>query len=833
MIDQAYGQVLTNSTTTTGGSSFPALVFAFFGLVFILIAGGGAVAGLILYRRYKARVLKSYDFVELLVKPPKYNEIKIEAAEALYSALSGMFKTGVKGLLEGQDHIGFEIVSKDGQINFYVTVPVLMQEMVEKQIHSFYPESEITPVADYRLTDGKFVEIVELSLRAKPFRPIKRFREFGENVDPMNSLTTALSKLDAGESAAIQILISPAGSNWQMKGFSEIHRVQTSGKKSLLSSINVTRAVNPSASSEVGEAPLPEARTESVTQDPYKKIEEKSSKPGFETVIRLVVAGNNELSAQSTMNSMFSAFSQFNDPVGNGFRRRRWPWTLTKKSSIIDFVNHLMPVVFGKMILNTEELATVFHFPNKNVTTPGIQWSLSKKSAAPTIVPSEGLYLGKSVFRGSETAIRILPDDRRRHMYIIGQTGTGKSELLKHMAYQDILEGKGVAFIDPHGSAIEDLINMIPANRAEDVILFDAGDTERPLGLNILEGETDEQKNMVVNSFIALLYKLYDPKHVGIMGPRLERAIRNVMLTAMVEEGNTLVEVLRLLIDPNFVKEKLPLITDPLVKRYWTDEIAQTSDFHKSETMGYFVSKFDRFVTDKLLRNIVGQSQSAFNFREIMDQGKILLVDLSKGKIGDENSNFLGLILVPRLLIAAMSRVDVPEDQRRDFYLYVDEFQNFATPDFAVILSEARKYHLNLTVANQFIAQIEQSIKDAVFGNVGTTVAFRVGSDDADYLEHQFEPVFKKQDLINNPVGNAYIRLLVKGQPTPPFSFATDWNMIKSIPRNPQIGDSIKELSRLRYGKEKSIVEAEITKRAELDKPIPRESKTEPVVKNV
>jgi len=824
-------------TVETGAASSDLgglILVAIFGLLALILVISTPIV-LIFYRRYSKREEKSLDYAVLWVKPPRYNEIKIEAAEAMFSSLFGAFKTGVEGLVKGQDHIGFEIVAKNDEIFFYVTVPLALKEMIEKVIHSYYPESEIIPVPDYELTEGKYVDLVELSLRSKSFKAIKRFKEFGENVDPLNALTTSLSKLGAEESAAIQILIAPTAGSWQGSGSAEIHRVQTTQKSSLLSSVNVTRVVTQPGQPAEGETPAPpEARTESITMDPYKKIEEKISKPGFETVIRLVVAANNKFAADSYLKSMMGAFAQFSDPVGNGFRKRRWPWTLTKKQSLKDFVYHLMPVLFGKMVLNTEELATIFHFPNKNVVTPGIHWSLAKKSAAPTVIPESGLYLGKSVFRGSEVPIRILPDDRRRHTYIIGQTGTGKSELLKHMAYQDIVEGKGVAFIDPHGSAIEDLINMIPAKRAEDVILFDAGDTERPLGLNILEAETDEQKNLVVNSFIALLYKLYDPKHVGIMGPRLERAVRNVMLTAMSEKGSTLVEVLRLLTDQNFVKQKLPFVTDPLVKRYWTDEVAQTSDFHKSETMGYFVSKFDRFVTDKLLRNIVGQSKSAFDFRKLMDEGKILLVDLSKGKIGDENSNFLGLVLVPRILIAAMSRIDVPEAERKDFYLYVDEFQNFATPDFAVILSEARKYHLNLTVANQFIAQIEQDIKDAVFGNVGSLIAFRVGIDDATYLEHQFDPVFKKQDLINNPVGHAYVRLLVRGQPTPPFSMMTDWAQIQAIARNPETGKSITELSRLRFGRDKAAVEAEISRRAGLDEAaVPAQPQPAEAVKNL
>lgn len=772
----------------------------------------------IFWRRFAGREAKALDYILLKIRVPKYNETKIEVAETLFSSLHGLSRVGVSSLLKGQDHLSFEIVAHKGEINFYLSVPMKLREIVEKQVHSHYPEAEIELVPHYNIFSvDKFVDIAELALRSKNYKPILRFHQLQE-IDPLNSITGAMSNLDQDESIVLQILVSPAGPGWSNQGMAAIHKAQTSGgQKSLLSAQTVTSAINPTPAAE-GQVPeQPAAKTETVTMDPYKKIEEKCSKPGWEATIRIVVSANDEFSAKTYLKNMISAFAQFYDPTGNGFMKRRWPWTLTKQLSLREFIYRIMPFYFGKMILTSTELATLFHFPNKNVTTPNISWILSKKAAAPVTIPNEGLYLGQSVFRGSQVKINLLEDDRRRHMYVIGQTGTGKSEFLKFMAIQDIKAGKGVAFIDPHGSAVEDILDKIPKERAEDVIYFDAGDVARPMGLNILEATSAEQKNLVVNSFIALLYKLYDPKRTGIMGPRLERAVRNVMLTAMAKEGNTLIEVLRLLLDQNYVQEMLPYVSDPLVKRYWTDEIAQTSDFHKSETMGYFVSKFDRFVTDTLLRNIIGQSKSAFDFRKVMDEKKILLVDLSKGKIGDENSNFLGLILVPRLLIAAMSRVDIPEEQRADFYLYVDEFQNFATPDFAQILSEARKYHLNLIVGNQFIAQIEDSIRNAVFGNVGSLISFRVGVDDANYLEKQFEPVFKSQDLINNSVGNAFTRLLVKGQPTPPFSMSTDWQAMQAVSGSQDIGKAIKELSRLRYGKDKNIVEKEINQRSNLD----------------
>jgi hypothetical protein len=392
---------------------------------------------------------------------------------------------------------------------------------------------------------------------------------------------------------------------------------------------------------------------------------------------------------------------------------------------------------------------------------------------------------------------------------------------LQGMILQDILQGSGLAFLDPHGDAAEWLLERIPPERAEDVIYFNPGDEERPMGFNIIEYMNEQDKHRVTNSFIGLMYKMFDPNRQGIVGPRFEQAVRNAILTAMSEEGSTLVEVMRILTDQKYVDEYwLPRVTDPIVRRFWTDQMAQTQDFHKSEVLGYIVSKFDRFVTNKLMRNIVGQSRSGFNMRKVMDEGKILIVNLSKGIVGEENSQFLGLIMVPKILSAAMSRADIPEEDRRDFYLYVDEFQNFATEDFAQILSEARKYRLSLIVANQYIAQIDDKIRDAVFGNVGTMGSFKVGVNDASYLANEFTPIFEQDDLINLENTNMYIKLLVNGEYPAPFSMSTNW--ITNQPPfewkngRKDVADMIKELSRLRYGRDRKLVEAEIDKRAHL-----------------
>ena len=359
------------------------------------------------------------------------------------------------------------------------------------------------------------------------------------------------------------------------------------------------------------------------------------------------------------------------------------------------------------------------------------------------------------------------------------------------------------------------ILERIPPERVEDVIYFDPGMVDRPMGFNVMECEREDQKDFVTSSIINLMYKLYDPYKTGIVGPRFEHAIRNIMLTVMTEPGATFIEIVRCLTDPSYVQQLLPKVADPMVKRYWTDQIANTNEFHKSEVLDYIVSKFGRFITNTMMRNIIGQSTSSFNFRQAMDEGKILIINLAKGSIGEENSAFLGLVLIPKILIAAMSRQDTPEPLRKDFYLYVDEFQNFATQDFAVIMSEARKYHLNLIVGNQFISQMDDEIKNAVFGNVGSICSFRVGISDASFLVNQFKPTFNEHDLLNLPVGHTFLKTMVNGVPQPPFSLNITADEVKK-PGNPELAAMIKKLSGLKYGRPREIVEAEIGKRARL-----------------
>ncbi len=778
-------------------SFFTSLIAGFFITAILVLLGVLFSYIFVLWYRNRDREKESLESTLLQVTLPRDNEIKIDAAEQLFASLGSMRKGGRLSFSKLQPHLSFEIVGMPGDIRFYVNTPNKFKDLVEKQINGAYPDADIkvvdekTQKAGYVLgneynifSDSAKVAFASLRLKSSNYLPIKVFKDLP--TDPLSSITSILAKMTLGEGAAIQVLISPADSKWKKLGRGYIARTKKNESN-------------------------PETAKYAADPKELEGIENKIGKPGFNVVVRIVVSSSSIEAAQAHLGNIVSAFSQFDG--ANSFTKNKHRF---KGMFMTDFIYRFTPMRGQTSVLTSEELATVFHFPNKSVSTPHIFWISSKRAPAPAQIPDSGLYLGMSTFRGLSKPVYMQRDDRRRHMYVIGKTGVGKSEFLKDMILQDIKNGEGVCFIDPHDT-IDKLLPLIPPERAEDVILFDPSDTDRPMGLNMLEANTESEKHYVVSSIVGLMYKLYDPNKTGIIGPRFEHAIRNAMLTVMYEKGSTFVEVVRALTDATFVQELLPKVEDPIIRRYWTDQIAQTSDFHKSEVLDYIVSKFGRFVTNKMMRNIIGQSESAFDFRKVMDEGKILLVSLSKGKIGEENASFLGLILVPKILVAAMSRQDIPEEKRRDFFLYVDEFQNFATPDFAQILSEARKYRLDLIVANQFIGQMDEEVKNAIFGNVGTLASFRVGVTDANYLAHEFQPTFTEADLINVDVYNTYVKTIVHNEPVTPFSMDLTRDMSKEKDvANPRVAELIRELSRLKYGKDMRTIEGEIAQRARL-----------------
>ncbi|MDH7475966.1 MAG: type IV secretion system DNA-binding domain-containing protein [Microgenomates group bacterium] len=783
-MESIYLSSVADRLITFGLALVAAFAAGFFTLILIYL--------IIIYFRLKKREQISLEMLTLEVRVPKDNEIKIDAAEQMFAAFASLKKSGWLSFLDLDDVLAFEIVGKEAEIRFYVSAPAKIIDLVEKTIYGFYPSADIKRVDEPNIfsEEGK-VAFAGLRTKDYPYMPLKTYREMA--TDSLSAITSALSKMAEGEGAMVQILIRPAKTTWKKQG------------KSYISSVKKTEA-------------NPEKATFKTDPKVLEKIDDKCSRSGFETTIRLVVSAKTKEMAETHLRNLKTAFSQLNSDL-NSLKGTK---ELFKAGFMINFIYKFFPVLelpFFKSIsiFSSDELATMFHFPNKTVETPHIQWLKAKTAPVPAEVLTQGTFIGYGYYRGVRRSVAIGFEDRRRHIYIIGKTGVGKSVLLQDMAIQDIKAGRGVCVIDPHGDLIDEIIKHIPPNRAEEVIYFDPSDTERPMGLNLLEAKTEEQKHFITTSIINLMYKLYDPQRTGIIGPRFEHAVRNAMLTVMYEPGATFVEVMRCLQDPKFVQEILPKVQDPIVRRYWTDQIAQTSDFHKSEVLDYIVSKFGRFVTNKTMRNIIGQSQSAFDFRKCMDEGKILLINLSKGKLGEENSSFLGLVLIPKILVAAMSRQEIPEPQRKDFFLYVDEFQNFATPDFATILSEARKYHLNLTVANQFIGQMEEEVKNAVFGNVGTLISFRVGVTDAAYLQREYQPVFSESDLINIERFHAYMKTIVDNEPVPPFSVDLTKDMKKiSAQANVKISQAIIQLSRLKYGRPKELVEAEIAQRARL-----------------
>lgn len=775
-----------------GSADFVNQVSLFFMNSLLVLVLGVALffLGYLFFQWFKHRRREDYslDFVTLLVRLPKDNEIKIDAAEQMFAGLHSLKKSGFFSFLEPEELISFELVGLKEEIGFYVSCSKKIRDLVEKQIHGAYPFADIKEQDEVNIFNEKGrVAFTSLKLKDAQYLPLKTYKDLP--TDGLSLITSAFSKMSEGEGAILQILIHPEGNKWQKKGRNYIKNEKK-------------READPQKAT-YGHDPK---EMEAVTT--------KVEKPGFRVSIRMVVSSPTEVAAESHLSNIHGAFAQFTSAY-NEFEK---PWFFIKHLFMIDFIYRYMPLFgWGSFVLNTEELATVFHFPNKTVETHHIKWLTAKNAPAPHLIPSQGLFLGKSVYRGEVRNVYMSLKDRQRHMYIIGKTGTGKSEFLKEMIMQDIESGQGVCAIDPHGEFVEDILQLVPPERAEDIIYFNPSDLARPMGLNMMEADTEEQKHFVVSSVIGLMYKLYDPHRTGIIGPRFEHAIRNAMLTIMSKEGSTFIELVRALTDQKFVEELLPLVKDPVVKRYWTDQMAQTSDFHKSEVLDYIVSKFGRFVTNKTMRNIIGQPYSAFNFRKAMDEKKIILCNLSKGILGEEDAKFLGLILVPKVLTAAMSRQDIPMDQRQDFFLYVDEFQNYATEDFATILSEARKYKLNLTVANQFIGQIDEEVKNAVFGNVGTIVSFRVGVTDANFLQHEFTPTFTENDLANVEKFHVYIKTIVGNEPVPAFSMSLEKDMDEVKARmNPKLAEMIKQLSRLKYGKDREVVEAEIQVRARL-----------------
>lgn len=786
------------------------------------------------YRNYKKlnklKVL-NVDSVLLMLEIPRENDKKELAAEQLFASLHGILrdKQELKNSGGVQEHLSFEIVSTKGQIRFYVWVPKILQSFVEGQIYSQYPTVQIYKMnEDYvdKRDDYPIKYMTELGLVENEALPIKTFDTF--EVDPLAGITGTLAKLDPDNSEEmwIQILTRPIPDDWHKNTTDKWVRRIKAGKKSIIGGTGIdwtwlVEAIGalfrPPAGGINSEVKV-ELSERAKTQ--IAKAEEKATKLGYEVKIRLVYVGQNETDAKLNMQALVGTFKQYNSTNLNGFKQIG----STFDAAVLDAYKMRQFTNRG-FILNISELASVYHLPHTSVETPNIVWATSKTAEPPAKLPmltgiasnDENISaFGLTNFRGINHQFGLLRRDRSRHVYIIGQTGAGKSGLLELLALSDVFYNQGYAIVDPHGDFAINNLRFIPESRAKDVVYFNPADTAFPVAFNPLEVTDPAKKPNICSEVIGVLKRMFGDS----WGPRLEHILRYTLLALLDRPSTTLLDISRLLTDKDFRKETLEYCRDVTVLQFWKHEFGQWNEKQVNESIAPVLNKVGAFTANPIIRNIIGQPKSSFDIRKIMDEGKILVVNLSKGLIGEDNAAILGAFIVTKVQLAAMSRSDIPDvADRRPFYLYVDEFQNFATDSFAVILSEARKYGLNLTVANQYVAQMTDSVRDAVFGNVGTTISFRVSADDAPVLVKQFEPTFDESDIIQLNNRHFVISMIIGGEKVPAFSATT-----LSIPETPKDNfDLIVAHSREYYARPRLEVETEIRETIEQSEKYKRE----------
>ncbi|MBI4433551.1 type IV secretion system DNA-binding domain-containing protein [Candidatus Uhrbacteria bacterium] len=797
-------------------------------LAIVLVVVGFFVARAIVRRSVMLRA--AFDLVVLQVLVPKDAQSgeradqsiqKIQEAiaktEVFFTAIGGLrAERGMRSWFRGRtDQVSFEIVAHDGQIKFFVAVPNALRSFLEEQLHAQRSDAYIDVAKDYNIFQPNGVVLgTTLTLKRSGFFPVKSYKKLDS--DPLDGLTNAMSKVTELEGAALQFVVRSARKEWRSGGVSIASKMQQG--KTLEEAMGggwmsgIWKSVG-AASGSAAKQPEKVHQLSPMEQELVKGLEEKASKFGVDVNIRVLVAAETQDRAKTLLASITQAFAQYNIPqYGNMF-------VVGGSSTAPKLIKRFIYRQFDdakRLILNVEEMASVWHLPLPTTETPNVQWLSSRRLPPPVSMPQEGIIMGESNYRGKRTLVRLKRADRRRHVYIIGGTGTGKSTVMENMCVQDMRAGEGVCVIDPHGEFAEHMLANVPKERADDVIYFDPSDVERPMGLNMLEADTPEAQDFATQEMVSIFYKLVtDP---SMIGPMFEHYMRNAMLTLMSDSKNpsTIVEIPRILTDPEFQKIKLKTVTDPIIRAFWEKELPQTCGQTKGEMLPFLVSKIGRFLENTMMRNIIGQQHSAFDFRQIMDQKKILLCNLSKGKIGAMNSDLLGLIIITKLQMAALARANVAEDQRPDFYCYMDEFQNFITDSIAIILSEARKYRLDLIMAHQYIAQLVKNndtrVRDAVFGNVGTIVSYRIGVDDSELIAKQLAPVVSEFDVLNIEKFNAYARIMIDNTAHKAFNM----RVFPPSAGDQRIFDALRQLSRLKYGRDRAIVETEILERSQL-----------------
>ena len=801
--------------------------------IILVIIGAGVVVAWLQYQKL-LREAKNYErslkMVPLLIHlPPTSEDIEgnsrdkrdlvdeeISQAQVMYNIISSTATKGFKSRIYGQRHISFEIIADEGLVRYYVMVPTVLVEVIRQAVASAYPSARLEEVKETNIfsQDGQLSGTIggEFSLKKSYIYPIATYEE--SKNDASRALLNALSSASKEDGIGLQFLIRPAKSGWSQKSeaYTKSMREDKNKKKGAFGSSSLPADLlealwKPPASADSAESKSDTKQLSPLEQAEVEAIEAKTKYPAYEVLIRVVVSSSTAAKSQALLSNIVSAFSLFDSQRNNGFK---FAMARSIEDMVTAYIMRFFPQETDNTILNSVEMSTLFHLPSSStIPTAQVKRQMSKQVDGPTDTVEEGVLIGYNEFRGVKKPIRIGTKDRRRHVYIIGQTGVGKSVLQENMAYQDMMDGRGFAFIDPHGDLVESLLGKVPKERVEDIIYFNPGDMSNPIGLNMFEYDTPDQKDFLIQEAINMLYSLYDPGHTGIVGPRMEHIFRNCALLLMSDpQGGTFIDVPKCLIDPEFVKSKLKYVTDQQVLDFWTKEFPASQRSNEAgEVISWVVSKFGPFISNDAMRNIIGQTKSGFNLREIMDNRKILLVNLSKGKMGELNSKLLGIIFVMKFQAAAMSRANLEEDQRVDFSLYVDEFQNFATDSFESIMSEARKYRLSLIMGNQFMTQLTDKIREAIIGNVGTVISGRIGVTDAELMVKKFQPVFDIDDLTKLPNFQSITSVMINNVPSAPFSM--NWVPSMGV-MNKQLRDALVKLSSAKYGRPRAEVEREI-----------------------
>lgn len=779
------------------------------------------ILGYLTWRNYqRIDAVKAIESTLLILEIPKANDKQELAAEQLFASLHGILrdKDELKQTGGIQEHLSFEIASVNGQIRFYVWVPTALRSFVEGQIYSQYPTVQIHEADEDYVAHERNHSVVytsEISLTDSEFLPIKTFQSF--EVDPLAGITGTLAKLETtGEEIWIQVLVRPIADDWHKATANWAKRVKSGGgglgflsdgkgfdAKWLLGALEALW--RPPEVGVGGKPAVPELSERDKTR--IAEAEKKATKLGYQVKIRLAYLGESQTNAKQQMQAIVGTFKQYNSTNLNGFKMSAPSF---RKEDLEKYRARLF--ADKGYLLNIEEVASVFHLPHTNVETPNIVWASTKTAEPPAKLPiitgDEAIdanisAFGMTNFRGINHQFGMLRVDRSRHVYIIGQTGAGKSGTLELFALSDVFHNQGYAIIDPHGDFAINNMRFIPPSRIKDVVYFNPADTAHPLGFNPLEVIDPNMKSNISSEVIGVLERMFS----NSWGPRLEYILRYTILALLDRPETTMLDITRMLTDKKFRKETLSYCKDTVVLQFWTVEFNSWTEKFQAEAIAPILNKVGAFTANPIIRNIIGQPKSTFNIREMMDDGKILVVNLSKGLLGEDNSSVLGAFLVTKIQLAAMSRSDIPKiEDRRPFYLYVDEFQNFATDSFATILSEARKYGLNLTVANQYISQMSDTVRGAVFGNVGTMISFRVSADDAPILSKQFEPQFEPNDLLQMHNRNFIINMVINGEKAPAFSART----LQLPPPQTDNMAAIVEHTRTHYSRSREDVEKAI-----------------------